>query len=528
MSRSSVSKISVLLLVAGLMVGGGGGYVVSSSLMQSMIDEYEAEISNLTSEVSSLSSTISNLEAEKSNFETQLSDLEDQVSSSETQISSLEAHILDLENQISSLTDEVSDLESQLSDEQIKINDYEDQIAYLESQVFSLQQVLESYVPDTFTIGMTATSIQSLERVQAVANITEVDVNEYCQKEGIPFTFEFKVFSNYGDPNEAVESTIAFHNMDINLIVGHETNQETSLSLQYVNTHDMLMISPSATAQELAKPSDNLFRTCQTYLAHTVVIAESLESWGIKAVVVIQRGDEWGDDIFDAFEEEIEKRGGLVYKRIRYDVDTKNFGGYLNQAEAAALEAVEEYGKDRVAIELISQGEAVSIVDFAKYYGTIYDLYWFGSDSIAHNSKLFKNIPEEADKLKLFSPLVAQEKNEIYTRFMGNYYAIMGEYPDFYTSAMYDAGWLYALSIIKTWVSDASFLKQELPAVAENYYGASGWLRLNENGDRYAVDYEIWGYGLEDGKVVDVVYGYYDAIDYKVTWFEDTGISPPG
>ncbi|MFB0557614.1 MAG: ABC transporter substrate-binding protein [Candidatus Bathyarchaeia archaeon] len=528
MSESSLSKISVLLLIVGLAVGGGAGYVVSSNLMQSKVDEYEAEISDLTSEVSSLTSTISNLETEKSNFEKQLSDLENQVSSSETQISSLETQISNMEDQISALTDEISELEFQLSEEQSTVGDYESQIAYLESQVASMQRVLENYVPDTFTIGLTAFSMESLIKVQAVANITKEDINEYCHEKGIPFTFEFVVLNNYGEVNEAVENTILFKNMGINVVVGHETFRETSLSLQYANTHDMLLISPSATAQELAIPGDNLFRTCQSDLAHTVVMAESLDSWGIEAVVVIQRGDEWGDGVYEAFEDEFKTRGGVIHKRIRYDVDTTGFGGYLNQAEAAALNAVDEYGEDRVAIVLISRGEAVSIVGLTRGYGTLYNLYWFGSNNIAHNSKLFKNIPEDVDKLKLFSPHVTQEENEVYTRFSDKYYSIMGYEPDFYTSAMYDACWLYALSIIKTWVSEASFLKQELPDIAENYYGASGWLRLNEDGDRYAVDYNIWGYGLEDDQVVDVVYGYYDSIKGQVSWFEDAGINPPG
>lgn len=528
MSVSSVSKISVILLIVGLAVGGGGGYVVSSSMMQSRIDRYESEISDLTSEVSSLNSTVSDLEAGISDYETQLSNLEDQVSSSEAQVSGLEAQVSALESQISSLEDEVSDLESELSEGQSTISDYEDQIAYLESQVSSLQRVLESYVPDTFTIGMTATSIQSLDRVQAVAAIAKEDINEYCQKEGLPFTFEFNVSSNYGDPNYAVENTIWFKGLGVNLIVGHETSRETSLSLNYVNTHDMLMISPSATAQELAEPGDNLFRTCPTHLAQTVVMAESATSWGIKAVIVIQRGDEWADSVYYAFKDEFETRGGVIYKRIRYDAGTINFGGYLNQAEAAAVIAMDEYGEDRVAVVLISLDEADNIVGFARNYGTIYGLYWFGSESTARNSKLFKNIPEEVDKMKVFSPLVAQEENEVYIRFAEDYSSIMGEEPDFYDSAMYDACWLYALSIAKIWVSDTSLVKQELPLIAENYYGASGWLRLNEDGDRSAVDYEIWGYGLEDGSVVDVVYGYYDVLDGDVTWFEDTGISPPG
>ena len=528
MSVSSISKISVILLVVGLVVGGGGGYVVSSNLIQSRIDEYEAEISDLTFELSSLTSTVSDMEAEISNYETQLSELEDHVSSSEAQVSGLETQVSALERQVLSLEDEISDLESELSEGQGMISDYEDQIAYLESQVSSLQRVLESYVPDTFTIGVTATSIQSLDRVQAVATIAKKDINEYCQKEGIPFTFEFNVSSNYGDPNYAVENTIWFNNMGINLIVGHETDRETSLSLQYVNTHDMLMISPSATAQELAKSSDNLYRTCPTYLAQTVVMAESLARWGIKAVVVIQRGDEWGDGIYYAFKDEFEARGGVMYKRLRYDVGTINFGGYLNQAEAASVTAIDEYGGDRVAIVLISLDKADNIVGFARNYGTLYGLYWFGTESTARNSKLFKNIPEEADKLKLFSPLVVQEENEVYSKFADDYRSIMGQEPDFYTSAMYDACWLHALSIMKTWTSETSYVKEELSGIAANYYGASGWLRLNDDGDRYAVDYEVWGYGLEDGLLVDVVYGCFDAINGEVTWFEDTGINPPG
>ena len=528
MSVSSISKISVILLIVGLVVGGGGGYVVSSSLIQSRIAEYEAEISDLTSEVSSLNSSVSDLEAEISDYETQLSDLEDQVSSSEAQVSSLEVEVSALESQISSLEDEVADLESELSEGQSTISDYEDQIAYLESQISSLQKVLEKYVPDTFTIGMTATSIQSLDRVQAVASIAKEDINEYCQKEDLPFMFEFNVSNNYGDPNYAVENTIWFNNLGVNLIVGHETSRETSLSLNYVNTHDMLMISPSATAQELAEPGDNLFRTCPTHLAQTVVMAESAASWGINAVVVIQRGDEWADSVYYAFKDEFETRGGVIYKRIRYEVGTINFGGYMNQAEAAAVTAMDEYGEERVAIVLISLDEADNIVGFSRNYGNLYDLYWFGSESTARNSKLFKNIPEEAEKLKVFSPLVAQEENEVYIQFAEDYSSITGEEPDFYDSAMYDACWLYALSIANTWVSDTSFVKQELPMIAANYYGASGWLRLNEDGDRSAVDYEIWGYGLEDGQVVDVVYGHYDALNGNVTWFENTGINPPG
>ncbi len=93
---------------------------------------------------------------------------------------------------------------------------------------------------------------------------------------------------------------------------------------------------------------------------------------------------------------------------------------------------------------------------------------------------------------------------------------------------MYDACWLYALSIIEAWTTDTTFVKQALPIVAEDYQGASGLCRFDVYGDRYSVDYRVWGYGLKDGQVTAVDYGYYDSSDGRVTWYTEKGINPPG
>jgi branched-chain amino acid transport system substrate-binding protein len=527
-SLGFISKISVVLLVVGLVVGGGAGYLTTSNMLQSKIRGFETQIAELGSEISSLTSTISNLESEKSNYETEISNLETTVSSLEAQVSGLEDQASASATQISALTSQISDLGSELDEAYGKISDYEGQVEYLESQVSSIQSVLETYVPDVFKIGMTATSRDSLAKVETVAAIAKRDINDYCLDEELPFTFDFMAVSNYDEANQAVENTIMFNSLGINLIVGHETSVECSLSLSYVNSHNMLMLSPSARGRELTIPGDNLFRTCPSEFAGTIVMAEALTSWGIRAVIVVQRGDAWGDGVYDIFKKEFEARGGVIFKRIRYDAATTAFGGIMNQVEAAAYEAVGEYGADRVAVQLISLNEAAKIIDFAKYYPTIYELYWFGSENIARNAQLFKSNPVQADKLKLFSPLVTQEENEKYAQFALDYYSAMKVEPDFYASAMYDACWLYALSIIKTWTADTSFVKLELPRIAENYYGASGWCRFNNYGDRYTVDFELWGYGTKDGQTIDVKYGYYDSADGEVTWFTNAGINPPG
>ncbi len=511
-----------MLLIVGLAIGGGGGYFFLSSTYQPKIEEYEAQVTDLTSEVSSLTSTVAELETENSNYETQVSDLENEVSALNITITVCRAFSSALERRISGL-------ESKLDEAEDAISDYEEQVSELKSQISFFRSILErQYESTPIQIGITATSTEVLLEVQAVGAIAEDDINNYCKKQEYPFTFEFIIKNNYGEAVEAVGNTREFNEMGIKLIVGHGSSSQCDLSLNYATRNDMLMLSPSADARLLAIPDDNLFRTCPTDLVQAPALAASLDSWGIEAAIVIQRGDEWGDGIYKAFKDEFEARGGVVFERIRYDPDIPTFGGTLNGAEDAAKEAIAEYGEGGVAIQIISLDEAAKMLEIVQSFPTIYNLYWFGTDSTTKYAKLFEFTPTEADHLKLFGPVVAQEDNTIYRKFRETYSAITGQIPDFYTLAMYDACWLYALSIFRTWTAEAPQVKQALPEVAEDYYGASGWCRLNEDGDRYAVDYEIWGYGLEDGKLIEVKYGYYDITDGQVTWYANTGITPLG
>lgn len=281
------------------------------------------------------------------------------------------------------------------------------------------------------------------------------------------------------------------------------------------------MMSPSATSYLLNIANDNFYRTCPSELSQSKIIAAALESWGIKAIVVIQRGDEWGNTIFDALKKDFESRGGIIYKRIRYESETPQFISYLNIAESAAQQAVNEYDEGQVAVTIISSDEAVKIIKLSINFPTISNLYWFGSESLSQSAELFSDAPNEADQLKLFSPKIAVVDSSKYWEFANKFYAFTGELPDFFTTAIYDACWLYSLSVIKTWTTEPLFIADTIPEIAENYNGSSGWCHLDENGDRDFVDYDVWGYSLENGQIIDVKYGYYEAIEGKVSWNTD-------
>ena len=547
--RKSISVVTILVLIVGLAVGAGGGYLYSTSSLQPKITEYESrivdlesQVDNLTSGISELSDTLTQIEGEKSILEVKVEEFETQVSALEALNNELEAQRLVLENEISDLEEEFTSLYSQnedleellhdqedyLSEVQGIIDDLEDEISDLESDKDYLKSILEYYLPENFTVGITVFESENFFEIQAVANITQAEINEYCEEEGYPYRFEFIVYRNFGDPYEAVETTIRFKKEGVNLIVGHETDNECELSLNYVNSHEMLMMSPSATSRSLSIADDAFYRTCPTDLGQAPVMAEMLDSWGIEAVIVILQDDTWGNGLYHAFEEEFEERGGIVHKVIRHDPAITTAVPTLNSAESSAQEAVTLYTKERTAVMLLSKSKAPKFVEPVEgYFPTLSDLMWFGSGSIV-DTKLFANIASHADRLKLFGPLISQEENLKYLRFADEYSSITGESPDFYRSALYDACWLYGLSVVEALTVEASFVRQVLPSVASDYHGASGWCKFDEYGDRENVDYEIRGFTIVEGQLTTEIFGHYDSVEGSVTWFYEKGINPPG
>src|SRR5262249_3288696 len=71
--------------------------------------------------------------------------------------------------------------------------------------------------------------------------------------------------------------------------------------------------------------------------------------------------------------------------------------------------------------------------------------------------------------------------------------ALAGRPPQVCSLAAYDAVWLAALTAVASGgTADTAAFARVLPRTADNYFGATGWTRLNTAGDRDAADYEVW------------------------------------
>lgn len=148
------------------------------------------------------------------------------------------------------------------------------------------------------------------------------------------------------DPVAAI--TDAHVNRQIDYYVGPTTSAAAKALLPYANDNNLVMVSPSSTAPELAILNDSLFRLVPDDRKQAPFIARTLASDGKTHVVIVQRDDVWGRDMVAAFGGSYT---GTVSDTITYsaDIGTVDFAGLARQLEGA-LDATTGAGPDGTAV----------------------------------------------------------------------------------------------------------------------------------------------------------------------------------
>ena len=329
-----------------------------------------------------------------------------------------------------------------------------------------------------------------------------------------------------------LEKVQGFHAVDVDLVIGGRWSSQAQSALPYVNENKMLLFSPSSTSPLLAIPDDNLYRMCPTDVVQSDAIAEMLYQWGIEALAVIQRVDPWADGIYNLLVPELEDRGMVSETgwRLSYNPESKEFASDLQTLEGIALEMVAEYGAERSGILIIGFSEVAIMISQADAYPTIYDeVRWFGTDGTAITQRIRDDSPTQAAHLQIPSTLAAPGVSPKYRELNATYFPLVGQVVGYYQSCTYDIGWVLLEAVLESQSVDPLDVIPLIDPICEKHYGTSGWAKLNEDGDRFPPDYEIWGYGIVGDRTEHVLYGKYFTNYGTVEWYTDKlGFEPPG
>jgi len=148
-------------------------------------------------------------------------------------------------------------------------------------------------------------------------------------------------------------------------------------------------------------------------------------------------------------------------------------------------------------------------------YLILWMVRWYGCEGTVWNEDLIKDVKvaEFCAATRFTNTVFAPTKSDKYWKVHDELVAELGREPDHWAYVAYDIVWAltYSLSLVNRY--DSVAVREVLPEVTESLFGASGWIVLNEAGDRAKGDYDLWRIVYEDAEYKWKLVG---------TWLYDT------
>ncbi len=374
----------------------------------------------------------------------------------------------------------------------------------------------------TIPIGALYANTGHIDTSGVAAQIAIEEVNDYVEDLGLDLEFVLVEECSEGEATIALEKFQSMVARGVKAMMGSNWSSQCKAIKDYADSHEVVVFSDGSTSPILALPDDYIFRLPVTDETQNSALAPAIYDLGVRHLVIVQRNDAWGDGNFETMSELFVAEGGTIEHNLRYDSSKTEFS-----AEAAALNDVvtelnDEYGAETVGIATWSF-EFSAIFAACEEYPTLKNAIWFGSDGFGRNTAFIDEHPNsyETDFLAM---IMSTAKSSRFEAFEEKYKERSGgRMAGTYNTHVYDIIWILCKSVLEAGKYDGAVIKEVLPTVAEQYWGACGWTKLNENGDRATASYELWTVALNEtsGTAGWYIAATYDAASGSLIWITE-------
>ena len=329
--------------------------------------------------------------------------------------------------------------------------------------------------------------------IKAAINLAISDLNESYEKAGMDMSVRLIIAGSDGTKDGAAAAGVELVTQGVDVIVLPSTSEEVSGMLPLLNREGIISVNPSSSTA-LSSPGNPIVRLCPD--DHSMLRAVEKHHQLIERtspalkIVVLARDDLYGKVLGD---------GGHfcshVVDTIMYPQNTRDFMNTLEELDATVADLIEEVGEDSVIVSAISFDEIADILAQASAYPNLQKVHWEGLDVVALNSAVLMN--ETAAEFAYTTGLtavsfnIAQPESSDYWRVYDAVKSATGKNPGIYEILPYDCT-LMAVWIMQNNPSDLAETLYIADSFGKYSYGATGWLKLNENSDREYGDYYFY------------------------------------
>ena len=334
---------------------------------------------------------------------------------------------------------------------------------------------------------------------QAAMNLALIDVNEYLEQRGSLYRLSTSVYDTQLDTASAKSAIQLAKNKGVRFVIGPQSSAECGTVRQFANDNNMLVISQGSTASSLAIADDALFRFCPGDGPEGQAMSRTMYVQGKEMVITLARNDAGNLGLQTSVNAAFVAEGGQVDALAPYAVTTTNFTSVIQQLRSKVQQYSTTYGVDQVAVYLASFDECVDLFRQAANDTVLTSVNWYGGDGVVQSAALLNDIDARnfAVATSFFAPNfglpdVAHPRLDDVA---ASIYNSTGIQPDAYALSVYDAMWVIArtVSSYPGVLSDFTQLKADFTQEANQYFGITGPVILNTNGDRAVGSFDYWG-----------------------------------
>ncbi|WP_428562420.1 MAG: ABC transporter substrate-binding protein [Solidesulfovibrio sp. DCME] len=335
-------------------------------------------------------------------------------------------------------------------------------------------------------------------------DLAQADINAYLAAGGFGGQMSISVENTGSSPQQALEKLKALAGRGIKVVIGPYGDDEVEACLDFADKNNILLISQGSSRPSLAKRGDNLFRLSPSDTYQAEAVTGLMRQEGVGTIVPLWRGDQMGDDLVVHVKARFKQLGGQALPGSRFAADRKDFAPILDDLARQLAQAQKDGKAGKAAIYFAGGEEIVPILKAAAKRPELAAVAWYGCDATSMYDPIAKD-PESAAfalKVRLASPRYGEGGANVYALTEKRIQDKVDTFPDTQAVAAYDIAWAaFFTAQAVGGTGDFARFKQLFPQVCERMYGVTGWLALNEHGDRREDwDFDFWVLGTEDGK----------------------------
>ena len=332
----------------------------------------------------------------------------------------------------------------------------------------------------------------------AVANAAQIAVDEVNALGGLQF--ELNCQDDEHDAEKAVSAYNVLKDWGMQMMCGTTTTKPCLAVGPEAAEDRIFMVTPSASAMDVAYTGDNVFQICFIDPAQGSISADVIAEKGLgtKVGIIYDSSDVYSTGILDSFTEEAETLGLEIVCSEAFTSDTK-------ADLTTQVTKCKEAGADLVFLP-IYYTEASTILSYANQIG--YAPVFFGVDGMDGILDVEGFDTSLAEGLHMLTPFAADSSDERTAAFVAKYVEKYGETPNQFAADAYDVIWAMYQAATAAGLTGAESNEEICEAMIEQfttmtYDGITG----------AGMTWDADGFVSKSGAVVEIKDGKYVSVE---------------